>query len=70
MSENRQTLNKIIGSLANIDVKLGNITQALEKKVFQVGQFGTIIFTIRFYYTGIKKNSLASYFLSKAYSFI
>ena len=36
MSENRQALNKIIGSLANLDVKLGNITEALEKEVFQV----------------------------------
>ena len=34
--KNRQALNKIIGSLANFDVKLGNITQALEKEVFQV----------------------------------
>ena len=39
MSENRQALNKIIRSLANFDVKLCNITQALEKQVFQVGQF-------------------------------
>ena len=39
MSENRKIKNKIIGSLANLDVKLGNITQALEKEVFQVGQF-------------------------------
>ena len=39
MSENIQALNKMIGSLANLDVKLGNITQALEKEVFQVGQF-------------------------------
>ena len=39
MSENRQALNKMIGSLANLDVKLGNITQAIEKKVFQVEQF-------------------------------
>ena len=39
MSENRQDLNKIIDSLANLDIKLGNITQALEKVVFQVGQF-------------------------------
>ena len=37
MSENRPALNKMIGSLANLDVKLGNITQALEKEVFQVG---------------------------------
>ena len=33
MSENRQALSKIIGSLANLDVKLGNITQALERGV-------------------------------------
>ena len=39
MSENRQVLNKIIGSLSNLDVKLGNITQALEKQVVQFGQF-------------------------------
>ena len=38
MSENRQTLNKVIGNLA-LDVKLGNITQALGKGVLQVGQF-------------------------------
>ena len=38
ISENRQALNKIIGSLGNLDVKLSNITQALEKEVFQVGQ--------------------------------
>ena len=29
MSDNRHTLNKIIRSLTNLDVKLGNITQAL-----------------------------------------
>ena len=39
MSENRQDLNKIIGSIANIYVKFGNITQALEKEVLQDGQF-------------------------------
>ena len=39
MSENRQALKKIIGNLVNMDVKLGNITQSLEKEVFQVGQF-------------------------------
>ena len=39
MSENRQALNKIIGGLAILDVKLGNITQALENEVYQVGQF-------------------------------
>ena len=39
MSENRHVLNKIIGNIANLDVKLGNITQTLEKEVFQVEQF-------------------------------
>ena len=39
MWENRQALNKIIGSLATLNVKLGNIIQALEKRLFQVGQF-------------------------------
>ena len=38
MSENKQTLNKIVGSLENLDVKLGNVTQVLEKEVFYVGQ--------------------------------
>ena len=39
MSQNRQSLNKIIGSLTVLDTKLDNITQALEREVFQVGQF-------------------------------
>ena len=39
MLENRSPLNAILGSLANVDVKLGNITQALEKEGFHVGQF-------------------------------
>ena len=39
MSENRQAVNKFIGSLTNLDVKFGNITQALVNGVFQVGQF-------------------------------
>ena len=38
MLEKRQASNKIIGSLANVDVKLGSIVQALGKEVFQVGQ--------------------------------
>ena len=39
MSENKQVLNKIIGSLANLNVRFGIITQTLEKEVFEVGQF-------------------------------
>ena len=39
MPENRQAFNKIIGRLANLDVKLGNIVQALEKEEFQVVQY-------------------------------
>ena len=46
MSQNRQTLNKIIGSLAVLDTKLGNITQALEREVFQVGQFVQLSFQL------------------------
>ena len=38
MPENRQALNKMIGPLANLDVKLGNITQAIEGGC-QTGQF-------------------------------
>ena len=41
-----QALNKIIGSLANLDVKLGNSIQVLVKEVFLVGQFVLIIFTV------------------------
>ena len=59
MSENRQALNKIIGNLANLDVKLGNITQTLEKEVFLVGKFVQLYLQLDFYYTGIRKNSLA-----------
>ena len=59
MSENGRALNKIIGSLANLDVKLDNMTQALEKGISH-WTICTIIFTIRFKYTGNKKNSLAS----------
>ena len=39
MAENRQAINKIIGSLSLLDSKIGNITQALERDVFQVSQF-------------------------------
>ena len=39
MPEYRQALNKIIENLANLDVQLGNVTQALEKHGFQVRQF-------------------------------
>ena len=39
MSEYRQAINKIIGSLSLLNSKIGNITQALESKVFQVSQF-------------------------------
>ena len=46
MSENRQALNIIIGSLTNLDVKLGNITHALDKEVFQVGQFVELYFQL------------------------
>ena len=39
MAENRETVNRIIASLSNLDPKLENFTQALEHEVFQVGQF-------------------------------
>ena len=39
MSENRQAVNKIIGSLSLLDSKIGNITQPLERGIFQVSQF-------------------------------
>ena len=46
MSENRQALNKIIGSLGNVDVKLGSITQSLEKELFQGAQFVQLYFQL------------------------
>ena len=36
MSENRQAINKIIGSLSLLDSKIGNITQALKREVFRL----------------------------------
>ena len=39
MLENRQALNKSIGSLSLLDSKIGNITQALEREFSQVCQF-------------------------------
>ena len=65
MSENRQALNKIIWSLANLDVKLGNITQALEKEVFQVGQFVQLYLQLDSIIQAIRR-SLASKFLCGA----
>ena len=38
MSESRQAINKIIGSLSLLDSKIGNITQALDREDFQVSQ--------------------------------
>ena len=46
MSENRQALNKVLGNLANLDVKLGNITQALERGVIS-WTICTITFTVK-----------------------
>ena len=34
MSQHRQAINKIIGSLSLLDSKTGNITQALQREVF------------------------------------
>ena len=39
MSENRPAINKIIGRVSLLDSKIGNITQALERDIFQVSQF-------------------------------
>ena len=54
MAKNRETVNRIITSLSYLDVTLGNITQALECEVFQVGQFvqlysqlNTVILAVR-----------------------
>ena len=33
----RQTVNRIIANLSNLDAKLGNITQAVEHEVFHMG---------------------------------
>ena len=61
MSESRQALTKIIGILANLIVKLGNIAQGIREGTgVSSWTICTIIFTFRFYYTGTKKNSLKS----------
>ena len=39
MSENRQALNKIVGSLANLGCKVRKYYTSIRKEVFQVGQF-------------------------------
>ena len=39
MSKDRQAIDKIINSLSLLDSKIGNITQSLEREVFQVSQF-------------------------------
>ena len=39
MAENRPTVNRIRASLSNLDVKLGNIMQALEHDLLQVRKF-------------------------------
>ena len=39
MAENRETINRIIAHLSNLDAKLGDVIQALEHEVFQLGQF-------------------------------
>ena len=41
MSENRQAINKIIGSLSLLDSKIGNITQALDGTFFQVSHLSS-----------------------------
>ena len=46
MAENRQTINKLIVNLNVLNYKLRNITQALEREVFQVGQFVQTICSI------------------------
>ena len=63
MSENRQALNKIIGRLANLDVKLPNYNTSIRKRGVSSWAICTIIFTVTLYHTGNKKNSLASKFL-------
>ena len=60
MSENRQALNKIIGILANLYVKLGNVATSIRKRGVSGCTICTIIFTIRFYFTGNKKNSFSN----------
>ena len=53
MLKNRQIVNRIIASLSYLYAKLGNMTQALEHEVFQVGhvqlylQWDTIIQIVR-----------------------
>ena len=60
MSENRQALNKIIGSLSIFGCKIRQCYTSIRKMGVSNWTIYTITLTIRFYYTGNKKNSLAS----------
>ena len=68
MSENRQALNKIIGSLANLDVKIRQYYTSIRKRGVSSWTICTIIFTTRLYYSG-NKNSLTIKFLWSMYSY-
>ena len=58
MSQNRQTLNKIIGILAVLDAKLGNITQALGGSI-SGWAFCAAVLTTRLCDSSSQKNYLA-----------
>ena len=60
MSENRQAINKIIGSLSLLDSKIG--------KGFSGKSIYSVILTIRFCYSGNKKNYLAGWSLYGTYT--
>ena len=69
MSENRQDINKSIGSLSLLDSKIGNITQALERKFFRLVNY-SVMLTIRFCYSGNKKNCLVGQYVYGTYAVI
>ena len=67
MSENRQAINNIIGSLSTLDSKIGNITQVLERKFFMLVNY-SLILTIRICYSVNKKNYFTGLYLNGTYT--
>ena len=58
MSENRQALNKVVRSLANLDVTVRQYYTSIRKRGVSSWTTCTIIFTFTFYYSGNKSRTL------------
>ena len=62
-------MNKITGSLANLDVKLGDIIQALEKVVFQSEQFVHLYLQLDSFMQAIRRTVLQANSYVEHYSY-